>query len=534
MKTIINRLLAVIIVCGSAAMAASANFSDANKHLEALVSSNKSLSSDTREFYKQHNYTAVWYPNGKESVAAQIAKKVLKEADQEGLDPLDYQEGWAEKKDADWATAEIALTNTFLRFIDHVRVGRVPAKDAARTIKLVSPKTDPVKLLTEALQDGANKFNKLTQMAPDVTGYQDLKTLLQTFKALSAKWGDLPSLKKTKVKVGQSDPNIVALKKILVAYGYYTDANFDDVYTQELFNAVVDFQRHNNLEADGVIGEDTARALNVPIKRRIQQIIINMERLRWLPDDLGERHIIVNVAGYEVLAVTNKKIDIRMRSIVGQVGRKTPLFYAPLKNIVINPSWGVPKSILVRDKLPKIINDPSYIERAGFTVYDNAGNQLDPYHVDWESHGSNINLRQRPGFQNALGRIKLNIDNPYAIYLHGTPTGKLFDKPRRNLSSGCIRLQYPNQLAAWVLQKENGWNENKVQEQINSGRTITVPLKKQLPVYFTYQTVWLSDDGKPHFSPDAYKMDDNLIELLKLNRQPVTEIAKSNYQIRYA
>ncbi|AIK95949.1 L,D-transpeptidase family protein [Candidatus Odyssella acanthamoebae] len=501
--------------------------------IELYILDHKTISKETRDFYKQHGYVAVWYPNGEESVAAKAAKTVLRGADLEGLNPNDYQQGWTANYKEEWVTAEVQLTDTFLKFIDHVRVGRIPAKDAARTIKLTSPKTDPVGLLTLALKDSSNNFETLTRMAPAVPNYQNLKKLLQIFKGLSAKWGDLPLLRKTKVTVGQTDPNIPAVKKILAVYGYYVSANFDDLYTQDLFNALVDFQRHNNLEADGVMGDDTTRALNIPLTKRVQQIIINMERLRWFPDDMGEKHLIVNVGGYEVLAVHNNKIEVRMRAIVGQVGRKTPLFYAPLINIVINPSWGVPKSILVRDKIPKIINDPSYVERAGFTVYDNAGNRLDPYHIDWEHRGSSLNLRQKPGFQNALGRIKLNIDNPYTIYLHGTPTANLFDKPRRNFSSGCIRLQNPNELSAWVLKDENGWDEHRIQKEINSGQTKTVSLKTPMPVYFTYQTAWLSDDGKPHFSPDAYKMDETLISLLKLEDYPLTQIAKSNDQLVY-
>lgn len=499
-----------------------------------FLKEHKNISQNTRDFYEQNNYVAVWYPNGQESVAAQTAKQVLKTSDTEGLNPTDYQKAWITDYKKDWVKAEIDLTNTFLKFIDHVRVGRIPAQDVARSIKLTSPKTDPVKLLTEALKDNGGNFKKLTQMAPDLPDYQNLKILLQQYKSLAEQWGTLPTIERINAKVGESSPSIPAVKKILTAYGYYSGQSFDDIYTQELFDAVKNFQHHNNLEVDGVIGPQTSRVLNIPLETRIHKIIINMERLRWLPDDMGERHIIVNVGGYEVLAVRNNKTEIRMRAIVGQVGRRTPLFYAPLRDITINPSWGVPRSILVRDKIPKIINDPTYLERAGYVVYDSSGNRISPHNVDWYNNGSGISLRQKPGFRNALGRIRLNIINPYTIFLHGTPTGKLFEKPRRNFSSGCIRLEEPNKLSAWVLKDENGWDESTVQQQINTGRTITVPIKEKLPVYFTYQTVWVADDGKPHFSPDAYNMDDRLIDLLKLKDQPLTKLASQTYKIRYA
>ncbi|MBX3487492.1 MAG: L,D-transpeptidase family protein [Candidatus Paracaedibacteraceae bacterium] len=504
-----------------------------DKDLKSYVESHKSLSSDAKEFYKNHDYVAVWYPKGEESIAAKAAKTVLQTSDTEGLNPGDYKEAWKADFKTDWMNAELKLTETFTKFIDDVRVGRVPAKDTARTIKLTSPRTKPVKYLTDALKDSSSNFVSLTKMAPEVEAYQNLKKLLILFKKMQADWGTLPRVTKTKVKVGQSDKNIPALKKILAAHGYYKGSDYTEAYNQDASDALIDFQRHNNLTADGVIGTDTAKELNISLQQRINQIIINMERLRWFPDEMGKKYIIVNVAGYEIWAVKNDKIDVRMRAIVGQVGRKTPLFYAPLKNIIINPSWGVPKSILLRDKLPKLMDDPSYAERAGFTVTDSSGRRLDPYHVDWESVGSSINLRQKPGFQNALGRIKLNIDNPYTIYLHGTPTEKLFDKPRRNFSSGCIRMQNPNQIAAWVLQDENGWDEDRIQKEINSGKTITVNVKDHVPVYFTYLTVWMSDDGRPHFSPDAYNMDPNLTKLLKLGDPSKTEEATNFSRIRY-
>ena len=503
------------------------------KDLKTYIDSIMDMRSDTKEFYKNHDYLAVWYPNGVESVAAKTAKLVLQTSDTEGLKPSDYSQGWSIDYKANWMDAEVKLTDTFLKFIDDVRVGRIPPKDTARTIKLTSPKTQPVAYLSTALKDSSNNFISLTKMAPEIPEYQKLKQLLMTFKKMQIDWGTLPRITKSKVKVGGTDKIIPALKKILNAHGYYKNSDYSETYTKETFDALVDFQRHNNLVADGVIGADTVKELNTPIHQRVNQIIVNMERLRWFPDDMGEKHIIVNVAGYEVLAVKNNTVDIRMRAIVGQVGRKTPLFYAPLKNIVINPSWGVPKSILIRDKLPKLMEDPSYAERAGFTVTDSSGNRLNPYEVNWESVGSSINLRQKPGFQNALGRIKLNIDNPYTIYLHGTPTEKLFEKPRRNFSSGCIRMQNPNQISAWVLSDENGWDEARIQKEINSGKTITVNIKKHIPVYFTYQTVWMSDDGRPHFSPDAYNKDGTLIKMLGLSPTPKIEDAANYSRIRY-
>ena len=240
-----------------------------------------------------------------------------------------------------------------------------------------------------------------------------------------------------------------------------------------------------------------------------------MERLRWLPDDhLSKRHILVNVGGYEVKAYTDNHLDLRMKAIVGKVATKTPLFYAPMKNVVVNPSWGVPHSIMMRDKIPKIIQDPGYIHRGGFTVYDDNNQVIDPDQADWAHEGNHLHLRQSPGKKNALGRIKLNIENPYTIYLHGTPDEKLFNKTVRNYSSGCIRLQDPRAMASWVLNNEKKYSAEELQEMIEKGVTVTVPLQEAINVYFTYQTVWQGDAGELYFSPDAYKLDPPLEKLL--------------------
>jgi murein L,D-transpeptidase YcbB/YkuD len=242
---------------------------------------------------------------------------------------------------------------------------------------------------------------------------------------------------------------------------------------------------------------------------------MNMERLRWLPDELGDKHIIVNIAGYQVQAFENSELKLTIPAIVGRPSRRTPLFYAPLKNVVINPSWGVPYNILVHDKIPKIMNDPDYVRRSHFTVTDDSGNVIDPYEADWENEGAHYRLRQSPGRHNALGQIKFNIENPYTIYLHGTPDEKLFQKTARAFSSGCIRLKTPVKLAAWVLDNDKKWSSDKIQAGINKGGTQSVNPDSDISVFFTYQTVWLGEDELIYISDDPYRMDPKMGKVLK-------------------
>lgn len=508
--------------------------------LNSHTSINKDeISKETHHFYTANNYVAVWFPNGQKSKAAEVALSVLQNAHEEGLDSDDYKEASAIDVSKNWVEAEIALTNTFLKFIHDVRVGRIAANHVTRTIKIVSPETQSVAYLTDALKDSAHNFDQLREMAPELEDYKKLKTLLVTYRQMARDNQSLPVLKKydkkIRLKPGQSNGEVVKLKKILNVLGFLNDTDNSSVLDEKVMDGLKKFQRFHSLDDDGTVGAETIKALNWSLEDRIKKIIVNMERLRWLPDHLGDKFILVNVGGYEVMAVRKGIVEHRIKAIVGKKSRRTPLFYAPLKNVIINPSWGVPVSILVHDKIPKIIRDPSYVERAGFSVYDSSGARVDPYQVNWESEGASMRLRQSPGAHNALGRIKFNIENPYTIYLHGTPEDKLFKKGTRNFSSGCIRLHQPTLLAEWILKDVNGWGTGDIEGKIKAGSTQSLALKNNLPVYFAYMTVWVDDDGHSHFSPDAYDMDDALIKALNVKVDvPLSVAVGKNLKIRYA
>lgn len=479
-------------------------------------------SKNTQDFYKNNDYKAVWYPNGQESKAAKVALQVLKSADDEGLNSKNYNEIKMPASTPSWVSKDVQLTARFLKYIHDLRVGRVDPKHIARFIKVSTYPTKPVELLTEALNDSSHNYKGLKEMAPELEDYRKLKSLLRAYRIILKKNKELAplQLRSKDLEVETSNPEIVKLKKRLQLLGFMKGNDHTSLFDEKTEKALKEFQKFHSIDVDGKIGKDTLRALNWPLEERINKIIANMERLRWLPDHLGSRFIMVNVGGYEVLAVHDGKVEHRIKAIVGQKGRRTPLFYATLKNIIINPSWGVPTSILIKDKIPRIANDPGYLAKAGFTVTDGSGHRVDPYSVDWLNNGAHMHLRQSPGAHNALGRLKFNITtpgsntNPYTVYMHGTPIDKLFKKGVRNFSSGCVRLEKPTVLAAWVLEEENGWDVDDIKSRISKGRTQTLSIKNDIPVYFTYMTVWVDDKGRSHFSPDAYDIDDTLIEAL--------------------
>lgn len=481
-------------------------------NLKAALETRKDLFPETRSFYKENNFEPLWFKDKQLTDLGRKAIQVLKKADIEGLNPDDYQKAFILDQEPFTDQGEITLTNEMVHFINHVRVGRFPPGSSGHIIKVQSPKTKPVQLLQEIQKDAS----MVERLGPPQTTYQTLKKLLANFKELQKSHPSVPTLKDVKLKKDMTHEEVIPLRKLLIFYSDLKGNDTSNVFDSDVENALKKFQEHHTLESDGVVGPDTRKALNTSIEERINTIIVNMERWRWLPDDLGPKYIVVNVGGFEVTAVKNDAVELRIKAIVGAPITKTPLFYAPLQNIIINPDWNVPAGVMVRQKLQKLIHDPGYAYQAGMTVLDSSGNSVDPYQVDWEHEGMSYHLRQPPGARNALGRIKLNIKNPYTVYLHGTPEDKLFNRSIRGFSSGCIRLQKPVELASWVLGDDKKWSVEKIHEAIDTGSTRTVPLGAAIPVYFTYQTVWVDESNTTFFSTDHYHLDPPLMRLLKL------------------
>lgn len=473
-------------------------------------------------FYEKIKNEPVWFTQNGLTKHGEIAKDVLQNADLEGLNPIDYEDAaLMPNSPEDWMENDILFTKRFLEFMTHLRTGRIDPMKISSDIKFHSPKTHVVDMLVAAVQDKKSGGNKLRLLAPNLPQYAELKRILKDYREHVANTNGELKLSISKIlKLGESDPEVVTLRQILVQHQDLSK----ELEEGEKFDAAVDkalraFQKRYSLEPDGVIGNKTKEALNYSLQDRIKQVIVNMERLRWLPDDLGDKHIIVNVAGYVLHGFEKSTATLMMPIIVGRPDRRTPLFYTNLKNIVLNPSWGVPHSIYLHDKLPRIKKDPAYVRRSNFTITDHKGRVIDPDAADWENAGKSYFLRQSPGSHNALGRIKFNIENPYVIYMHGTPDQHLFAKKSRALSSGCIRLKYPLKLAVWVLNNESLWPCNTLETIINKGETQTIKPAEYIPVYFTYQTIWVKENehGKRIFhSNDPYKLDAKMIKMLHI------------------
>lgn len=473
-------------------------------------------------FYEKIKDEPVWFTQKGLTHYGEIAKDVLQNADLEGLNPVDYEDAaLIPNSPEDWMEADILLTRRFLEFMTHLRTGRIDPMKISPDIKFHSPKSHAIDLLVDAVQDKQSGGNKLRLMAPNLPQYADLKGILADYRKHTENINREPKLITLKaLKLGDIDPEVITLRQILIQHRDLSEEQEES----EKFDAAVDkalraFQKRYSLEPDGVVGNKTKEVLNYSLQDRIKQVIVNMERLRWLPNDLGDKHIVVNVAGYVLHGFEKSVATLIMPVIVGRPDRRTPLFYASLRNIVLNPSWGVPYSIYLHDKLPRIRKDPGYVQRANFTITDHKRKVIDPDAADWANEGKNYFLRQSPGSHNALGRIKFNIENPYTIYMHGTPDQHLFAKKARAFSSGCIRLKYPLKLAVWVLNNESIWPCSTLETIINKGETQTIKPAEYVPVYFTYQTIWVKENekGKRIFhSNDPYRLDAKMIKMLKV------------------
>jgi murein L,D-transpeptidase YcbB/YkuD len=292
-----------------------------------------------------------------------------------------------------------------------------------------------------------------------------------------------------------------------------------ELYDEDLKAAVLRFQERHGLARDGRVGPKTLAALNVPLERRIRQMVLNLERRRWMPDDRGQRYVFVNLADFELKVVDEPKTVLDTRVVVGAPYHRTPVFSAEMTYVEINPYWNVPPSIARNELLPKIKADPGYLAANGFQLlsdWSDGAAALDPWSIDWSGVTPatfTYRLRQEPGDGNALGRIKFMFPNSFNVYLHDTPARALFDQAERSFSHGCIRVYQPEFFAAVVLARD-GWSLDRIYQAIKSGERIIVTLKQPLPVHIAYLTAWVNKDGTVNFRNDVYGRDAILADAL--------------------
>ena len=313
------------------------------------------------------------------------------------------------------------------------------------------------------------------------------------------------------VKAIKSRGSEELLKKYAVELYFYDGS---DVYSKDLVTLVKGFQKENKLKPDGIIGSlSVSKMSDTPVATKVNSVVLAMERLRWHPRKFGNRHVFINQPAYRATYLSGGREELSMRVVVGKRSNQTNFFYDKIEKVVYNPYWGVPRSILVNEMLPKLRKNPSYLDQRGYEVTTISGRKISSASVDWYRVGENFgyNVRQLPGRKNALGELKILFPNKHSIYMHDTPSKSLFSRSKRALSHGCVRLKHPRKMAAAVL----GTNMSVINERLGTGRNNTQKLKQHVPVYVAYFTAWPNEDGDMGFYSDMYGRDKNLLKAMK-------------------
>jgi murein L,D-transpeptidase YcbB/YkuD len=355
-------------------------------------------------------------------------------------------------------------------------------------------------------------------LQPHHSGYLKLKHGLLKYQKIkkSGGWHEVPAGKT--LRKGDVGTRIGALRSRLIISGDLTASTHShhDYFDEVLEDGVRKFQARHGLKMDGIVGSKTVRALNVPVEDRIRQIKLNMERWRWLPQDLGKCYLMVNTADFTLNVIENEQSVKSIKAIVGKIRRRTPVFSRKITYLELNPYWNIPQKIALNDILPCIQKDPCYLADHHIRVFENweeHSMELNPECIDWAATTRKnfvYKLRQDPASSNALGRIKFIFPNEFSIYLHDTPARNLFNKTRRAFSSGCIRIENPMELAVYLLQNDSKWSLEKLVAAVNRKKNKIIVLSKPMKIYILYWTAWVDKEGMINFRDDIYGRDRRL------------------------
>lgn len=492
-------------------------------------------------FYEQRGYSPAWLESGAPSSNCQALVRAVGTAGDHGLNPSEYHvekiAGLLTEVEANQrakkplnpgrlADLEFLLSDAFLIYGAHLLGGKVNPETIEPDWTAGKREADLAALLAEALI--TNDVEKaLNSLAPQDAAYRSMQGVLKQLQAAAPRPSAPLVQAAPSFKLGFRGPQTAALRARLEAAGYLSQDSEQDkeVFNESLEAALKKFQASWGLEADGVCGPATLNAVNRSEKDNIAAIRANLERWRWMPQNLGDRHILVNIADFHLAVVENGEELLAMKAIVGKLYRKTPIFSGRMTYLVISPYWDVPPSIARKDKLPLMQKDPNYLTANNFVVYQGWGadsREVDPASVDWKTLGPDnfpYRLRQQPGPGNALGRIKFMFPNKHNVYIHDTPSHDLFAKSQRNFSSGCIRIQDPIGLAEYLLRDVPGWSRAAIEEAVERRAEKTVTLSRPIPVHVMYFTVFGDNQGLVHFRNDIYERDARLLEALDSNAQ---------------
>ena len=479
------------------------------------------------EFYTRRSFAPAWI----DDIRIDEFISLMGRAEEEGLDPADYNHSelvihvgqYRADRDNEYLRAEVdvLLTESLSRYGYHLIFGKVDPTDLDENWNWSRSfgGRDPIKLIEQAIaSESIETF--IDEVLERGQLYNRVKAILAEYRALKNKGGWPQVASGPTLKLGMSDERIPIVRKRLVITG---DLPISEVSGQLSFDEILkqgveQFQFRHNLDQDGAIGPQTLAAMNVTVDERIDQIRVNLERIRWVVRDSEDEFIVTNIAAFRTFLIRDRKIAWSARSQVGRDYRQTPVFKGQLKYLQFNPTWTVPPGILARDILPQVKKDPAYLARKNMDLVDRDGNKVDPAMVDWAKYRAGrlppYQFVQRPGPTNALGRVKFIFPNPHFVFLHDTPSKSLFEPTERSFSSGCIRVENPFELAELLLDDPKKWNPGTIQKLLDSEKPQTVFLKEPITAMFLYSTVGVADAGIARFYKDIYQRDARVLKSL--------------------
>ncbi len=487
-------------------------------------------------FYQQRDFKPAWIDdNGLLSTGDSLVR-AIHEADHEGLNPRDYHvktlDSMLVKLRLDFITKvpvnidylrdlELLLSDAFLLYGNHLLAGRLNSETIDPEWLTDRPEANMAAILNEALSTGQIQTT-LKSLLPNMPCYTQLRKELVLYQSIAMKGGwpivpQGPSLKK-----GDRGMRVAALSARLIASEDLKDRPIaaKSVFDDTLEMAVTSFQERYGLLANGEVGQSTIAALNVPAIEYFRKVAVNMERWRWLPRNLGDRYIMVNIAAFTMDVVENRKTVLSMPVVVGKDYRRTPVFSSKMSYLVLNPFWNVPETIATEDILAAVKKDPNYLVKRNIVVFQGWDDEtpIDPFKVDWSTvtkENLRYRFRQAPGPKNALGKIKFMFPNKYDVYIHDTPSRADFQRTKRAFSSGCIRVENPFELAEYVLKGNSKWTKKAIREALDNEENYTIRLPEPIPVHIFYCTAWVDEKGKVHFREDIYNRDKLVVEALR-------------------
>jgi murein L,D-transpeptidase YcbB/YkuD len=503
--------------------------------LSALTSEGlSSFAEEADRLYAPAYHSLLWVEHRRPTAQASAVLDQLQHAENKGLLPSDYDGCLGEfcpglmkiscgSSETEAIRFDLAMTLATIQYLSDLHLGRANPATHSFAIEIRGRTFDLASFIKEQLVVSADPRAALESVEPPFVGYRRTLAALRSYRAFLPTDGATPFVDLAMlVRPGMSYPDAPRLRTLLHLTGDLpatTNAS-SSTYDAELSQAVGRFQERHGLDPTGVLDGPTLQELNTPIARRIVQLELTLERWRWLPSTPWRPPVVVNIPEFRLHAIDEEhRIAISMNVVVGRAYRhETPLFESEIRSILFRPAWNVPLGIQRNELLPQLEKNPAYLAENSFDVVDAVGSRVDEPQPSEETlaklRSGQLSLRQRPGEENSLGLVKFELPNPYDVYLHGTPAQELFSKSRRDFSHGCVRVENPVALAAWLLRENPGWNEDRILASMNGLQTLRVALVHPVPIWIVYGTAVVLEDGRVRFFRDIYGEDAALEQAL--------------------